>query len=408
MKMKKIRFYISIILMILMLSPVALVHGAEATQDGQEKQDLQADQESNSEQAANIEQTEQEADEGQEGQSVEKIELTIEKALEQAELHSRQAVIDDLEIIAKETAFRKAKKDADMEGDRSGSEDVINNRIKIQARAIEAEGDYEAAKLAKAEHTRQLKLDVTNTFYSILLAEKELEKETKKLEIKKERLAMAQAQYAAKNITIDDLEAVQYEIDMKTLEVDNINEKLKSLDMQMKNLLNLPFSGVSLKLKGTLTLERFIENDINKIANEYIEKDLSVYSAAYRYETAKKVMEETEKFLRKGSDLYDDNRVELESALRDYDAAKRNAEMNIRNIYNELLNLGDNVILAQKYEELMSKILESAKVKYDKGIISKDAYLTAEEQYIDSKYGVYKAIYDFNMKLYKFNSMTEG
>ena len=334
-------------------------------------------------------------------------ELTLDEAIEIAASDNRQAVIDDYEIASKETAFKKAKEDADMSGDKSGTEDVINNRIRTEAYAIEAEWALETAKLTKANNADQLEVDVTKIFYEILLTEKELEKELKKLEMVRERLDLAKVRYNSKSITEDVLNSAQYDLDRKELEVESVKEKLKMQDMKLKNKLNLPFNEGTLKLSGSIILESFTEVDINKVAVDYMEKDTSVISAAGKYNSAQRIMEQTEKFLRKGSTLYDDNRVALESAVRDYEAAKRNAEVNIRNTYNELLSLKDNLVLAQKYEDLMAKRLESAKTKYQKGFISKDSYMSAEELYLDSIYNSIKAIYDFNMKLVSFNSMIK-
>lgn len=333
--------------------------------------------------------------------------LTLEEALDLAAKNNRQSAIDDLEIIAKETAMNQAREDAEMSGDKSGSEDVINGRIQTEAKAIEAETAFEESKLKKTENAKQLRLDVTQTFYDILLAEKEYEKEKKKLEIFEERLTMAKARYNSQSITFEDLESVQYELDKKAIEVEAIQEKLKSLDLKLKSQMNLPFEGEQLKLDGEIKLESFTETNMNRIVADYLEIDLGVYSAAGRYEAAKRIMEETEKFLRQGSELYDDNKVAFESALRDYEAAKRNSEMDIRNIYNEVLNQRDDVELAVKYEELMLKKLNNAKVKLDKGTLSKDDYMTAEEAYIDAKYSTIKEINDFNMNLNKYTSMLE-
>jgi outer membrane protein TolC len=340
-------------------------------------------------------------------QEVSKGMLTLDEAIKLAESNNRQAIIDDLEIASKETAYKEAKEDADMSDDRSGTEDIINERIHTQAYAIQAEMELETAKLKKADNAEKLKDDVTAIFYEILLTEKELENELKKLEIVKERLSIATARYNSKSITEDDLNTAQYNLDKKELDVESIREKLNTLDIKLKSKLNLPFDTETLKLSGTIKLESFPEVDINKAAAQYAEREISVVSALGKYNAAQKIMEETEKFLREGSFIYDDNRVDLEIASRDYEAAKRNAEVNIRNTYNELLSLRDSVVLAQKYQELTAKKLESAKTRYQKGFISKESYLSAEEAYLDSIYNSIKAVYDFNMKLVSFNSMMK-
>jgi hypothetical protein len=169
--------------------------------------------------------------------------------------------------------------------------------------------------------------------------------------------------------------------------------------------MNLPFDTEQLNLRGVIELNKFTEVDINKAIADYQESNTTVLSAAGKYSAAEKMMEETEKFLREGSDLYDDNRVSLEAALRDYEAAKRNAEVDIRNAYSDLLNLRGKVELAVKYEELQMRKLDNARIKYDKGYVSKDVFMSSQEQYLEAVFSKYKAICDFNIKNSEFLNM---
>jgi len=331
-----------------------------------------------------------------------KTELTVEEAQKIALENSRQAIMDDLDIKAKEIALEQAKVDARLAGYRYGSENVTANRIKMDVNVFESEVRLEEAKRAKEDNAKKLKLDVKSTFLNILLTQKELEIETKKLEYARERLKMAQAKYAAKMITQDELDSAKYNAESKENMVKGVQSKLQTLDMQFKSLLNVPLGGEMLKLKGTIELEDFPALNINAVVIVNDDLDPNVFSAEKKYEAAQKTMELTEKMLRTGSPYYESNKINLDAAFRDYEAAVRNWEVSIRNAYNDLKNYWDSAALASKYEEIMRKKADNEKIKFEKGQINRDAYLSSEEQYLDALFSKYKAIVDFNIKKGEF------
>lgn len=330
-------------------------------------------------------------------------ELTVSEAQSQAETNSRQAAIDDLEIKGKEAAWDRAKEDAVLASSSEfGIEGVLTKRIRREVKPMEAEAVLELAKMIKSEHSAQLKLDIKNSFLNILLAQKELETASKKLKFSKERLEMAEAKYAINSITEQDLESAQNDVFSKTIDAEAIVEKLKILDIKLKDQMGLPLDGDQLVLKGSIEPEKLLEVDIEKAVTNSMEKDMKVYSACKKADAAIKTMELTEALFKPGNETYEGYEIEQAKALRDYEAAMRNREITVRNTYNELLNLKDSMEVADKYEELMLKKLDNAKIKLDNGQLSKDAYITAEEQYNDAFYSKYKAICEFNIKKDEF------
>jgi len=334
--------------------------------------------------------------------------LTLTEAQQLAEKNSRQAVIDDLDIKAKESAYQRAVDDAALAGNPLGPESIYEKRIRQNVKPMEAETALELAKMTKSNNIRQLKYDVKKLFLNILLTQKELEITTKKLEYSKFRLEIAETKYSTNIITEQELISAQNDVFKKEIDVEAIKENLKILDSRLKNLMGLPLEGDVLILKGEIKKESLPEIDIEKAVSNDNESDINVYSATRKYYAAKRSLELIEDLLKPGNETYDSYNIELEIAFRDYEAAKRNREINIRNIYNELLNLKDNVELAEKYEELQMKMLDSIKTKYEKGQISKEIYINYEEQYLDSMLNKYKAICDFNLKKDEFFNMVQA
>lgn len=334
--------------------------------------------------------------------------LSLAEAREIALKNNKQTIIDDLEIKSKEKALETAKENAAMASDAFGPESVLNNRIRKEVRVKEAEANLETARRKKQDNIEKLKLNISSTFNNILLAQKELEKELRKLEIAEEKYEIAKRKYNIRSISEDTLSNIEYEVISRSLSVESAKEKLKSLDIRLKDLLGLDLDGPELVINGEINMADFEELDIDLLVAETIDSDTGVFSAAGKYNVAKRIMELTEELIKPDTEIYIGNKINLETALRDYIAAKRNREVDIRNSYNDLLNLRDNVDLALRYEELQKRKLENAKTRYEAGKITKEEYLQAEESFIDAVYNKYRAICDFNIKYENFLTMIKA
>jgi outer membrane protein TolC len=290
-----------------------------------------------------------------------------------------------------------------MAGDVYGVQNVLENRIRKVIRPMEAEAALEYSKRVKQDNLLLLKQDVYNTFYSILLARMELEKEEQKLEIAKARFETAKARHAKKIISDDDLEMAEYNVFSKTMDYDSVLEKLKLLDMNLKTLMNLPLGGDQIEIKGEINQEVIREINLEDAIN-FVDKD--IFAAYNKYLSAKKVMEFTDELFDQQSETYIENKRKLEMAYNEYEKSKRNREVNIRNTYNDLLNLRDNVNLAERYEVLQKKKLDTESLRYEKGQVDIERYYASKESYIDAAYYKNKAICDFNAKIRYFNALT--
>lgn len=331
--------------------------------------------------------------------------LTLDEAIKLAVENNRQNVIDDLEIKVKESQLKQAQENADMTGDSYGAERVLESRIRKEVRIMEAQTALEVARLRKEDNRRRTALDVREVFYNILLAEKELDKEMQKLEIQKEKLEFARSRYNTGSLSAEALDEAEFRVISKSADVDNIREKIRTLELRLKILLNMDLDEELPEIKGEIKVELLKDMDIEKIADTRLQFDTSVYEAAGRYNAANRTMQLTEELFRAGQTTYDTNKSNLEKALRDYESALRNREVNIRNSYNDLLNMEDNLELADKYAGLCLKKLDVAKVRYDKGIIDKESYLSAKEAYLDALFSRERARFDYIIRKESFLSM---
>lgn len=340
-------------------------------------------------------------------ETVDKKVLTLEEAISTAVDNNRQNTIDDLEIMVKESQLKQAQENAAMTGDSYGPERVLESRIRKEVRVMEAQNALEAARLRKEDNRRKIALDVHEVFYNILLAEKELEKEIQKLDIQNEKLEFVKSRYAAGSVSAEALDEAGYRVISKTADIDNIREKIRTLELRLKILLNVDLDEELPEIEGVIKVDLLQDIDIENIIDTRLQFDTSVYEAANRYNAANRTMELTEELFRAGQTTYDTNKSNLEKALRDYESALRNREVNIRNSYNELLNIRDSLELSDKYVGLCIKKLDAAQVRYDKGIIDKEAYLSAKEAYLDALFNRERTRCDYIIRKEKFLSLIQ-
>lgn len=333
--------------------------------------------------------------------------LTLEEAITTAVENNRQNAIDGLEIMVKESQLKQAQENADMTGDSYGAERVLESRIRKEVRTMEAQTALEVARLRKEDNRRKIALDVHEVFYNILLAEKELEKEIQKLDIQNEKLEFVKSRYAAGSVSAEALDEAEYRVISKTADIDNIREKIRTLELRLKILLNMDLDEELPEIEGEIKVDLLPDIDIEKIVDTRLQFDTSVFEATNRYNAANRTMELTEELFRAGQTTYDTNRSNLEKALRDYESALRNREVNIRNSYNELLNIRDRLELSDKYVELCMKKLDAAHVRYDKGIIDKEAYLSAKETYLDALFNRERTRCEYIIKKESFLSLIQ-
>lgn len=328
--------------------------------------------------------------------------LTLDEAKAMAVENNRQNEIDDLEIKVKEAQLKQAQEDAAMTGDSYGPARVLENRIRKEVRPMEAQTALEVARLRKEDNMRKTVVDVHEVFYSILLAEKEMEKEIQKLGILEEKLEFIKARYSAGSLSAEAVDEAEYRVVSKSAEIENIREKINLLEQKLKLLLNKDLDEELPDLAGVLKLELLPDVNLKKMIETRLHLDIGVFEAAGRYNAAYRTMQLTEELYRSGQPVYDTNKANLEKALRDYESALKNREVNFRNTYNELLNIRDNLELADKYIELCRKKLDSAKVRYDRGIIDREAYLSVREAYLDAQFSRERTVCDYMIKKEKF------
>lgn len=311
---------------------------------------------------------------------------TVKELQEIAVANSRQAKVDDVDIKKKEMTVRTIHSDIN-----AMSDDILST-----TKPIDVKLELDSAIRTKQDHLNQLKVDVYKTSMDIQLCLKEITLQEQKLTLEKEKLEITKARFKAKTITQDNVDSAQYNVESSEVNLTNTKEKLNSLYLDMKKYLNLPFDTTPVKIKDSIKLLSFKEIDIDSALTELYKTETSVIKAAGKYDIAKTAMELAEERYKKGDKTYDNSVMDLEEARLDYERAKTALEVKVKNKYNELKNMLDNMGLAGKYEELANKKLDNAKIKLDKGTIGKEAYISTKEVLMDAEYARISAIVNFN------------
>jgi hypothetical protein len=334
--------------------------------------------------------------------------LSIEKAQIIAVENSKQLQIDDYNIKSGESVLRDAKDAVGKWRAYSTLIEVLNNEIRDQVAPLEAESNIEVERKVKLKDINNIKLDTYKQITDFLLLQKQLEKENQMLSILQKKYDISNSQFSIGKITESDFYDIQYNLENKKVDIENLNRDINSKEINIKSLLNMPFDDTVLIFSDELKAVEIGTIDISALVLNAIANDGSIYKSIQDVKYKDMILSLTEEHYKEGESTYDTNRVALESAKLSLENLEARLETNIRNKYNDLLNAKDSVDLADKYLLLQEKKLKNALIKFDKGILSKSNVLQQQELNIDAQYQKFAAIHAFNIIKAEFDNMTQN
>ncbi|HOQ01486.1 MAG TPA: TolC family protein [Acetivibrio clariflavus] len=333
------------------------------------------------------------------------LKFSIQESKNMATSNSKQAVIDDLNIKAKESALRDAEKDAKMSTSGNTKIDILNSKITREVNPAKAAADLEYAKKTKEKNLKNLELEAYKATSNMLLIKKELEMEKGKQDILNEKYKIAEARFKEGKLTENDLIDAKYALDSKAIDINKVTGKLESANLELKRILSLDMNEELIEIKDDLVLTTTKDIDIEKVVENALNNDAELYIKGEELKANEKIMELTKEDYEQGTATYDENMLNLENAKVSFEDAKINLEVTIRNKYNDILTARDKVRLAQKWEAICLNKVNNAEFKFEKGLISKEEVLNAKEDYLDAKYQTYLAIYNYNILRTEFDTL---
>lgn len=337
--------------------------------------------------------------------AVEGLRFSITESKSLATANSKQAAVDEMTIKTKESALKDAEKDANKSTGANTKIDKLNNRIAKEVTTVKAAADLEYAKRVKEENIKKLELEVYKATTNMLLVRKELEAEKGKLAILDEKYKMAEVSLREGKLTENDLHDAKYALDLKSIDVNKVTNKLEAANLELKRVMGLEMNEDMIEIKDVLSLDSRAKIDIEKVVENALNNDVEIYIKSEELKASEKTMELTKEGYEQGTATYDGNMLNLENAKVDLEDAKVNLEVSIRNKYNDLLTAKDKVDLAYKWESINKNKLDNAEFKFEKGLVSKEEVLNAKEKYLDAQYQTYLAIYNYNIVKAEFDTL---
>jgi len=333
--------------------------------------------------------------------------LSIEDVQQQAVLNNKQIGLDDLNINAMISALSKAKDNAAKLGDAFGYEAVLNNKIIKEVDTMEATSNVEVATRVKMADIIDQKLNAYKVAMNLIELNKELNYEKQELSILQEKQKIAQAKMKLGTITENDLIDIEYSIDSKQNDIENVQAQMKTASLELKNILNLTLDDSTVTIKDELIYQPLDTIDIDKFISDAKESSVGIYQAEEKVKAEEKRMELTALYYKLGDNTFDNNAFSLETAKLDLETAQTNLEVDIKNKYNNLLNQKDKVEIADKYLKLIDKKLANLEVKFKKGIINNETLLAGKETDITAVYQKYLEIYNYNIQKEEFLNLID-
>lgn len=329
--------------------------------------------------------------------------FTYESALETAVENSIQPELDDYNIKALESALKKAKEEA-IKGFYGGTpQEVVERRIIKEVAPFDAEVNLEVAVRQKDENIKQIKADVYQDMMRVLLAEERVEIKKKRIELLEEKYRIDSKRFREGLISESEITDQELSLSVERLELKNMETELASDILNIKQRLHVDLSDDN-KIEFDYALQKIatpyvtdsfnIDNAILKAKKESI----SVYQKQKALEAAEMKLEIAKQHLKPGHDYYDRKVYELEKAKKELYDAETDLEVSVRNAYNELMTASDALDLAYRKEELENSRLETLKVKYNAGVISRRDMIDSELGLLAKKQATLEAICDFNIK----------
>ncbi len=222
----------------------------------------------------------------------------------------------------------------------------------------------------------------------------------------KEKLKIAQAKLKAGKITENDVIGVEYDIDNKENDIQNLQEQIKIESLKLKNLLNLELDDRIISIKDDLKYEPLGEIDLDSFINEAVSYSVEIFEAEEKVKAEQKRVELTALYYKPGDSTYDSNVLGLESAKLGLESARTNMTVIVKNKYNELLNQKAKIENADKYLKLCDKKLNNLQTKLKKGVVSNEAVISGKEDDIAAVYQKYLAIYDYSIQKAEFLNLA--
>ncbi|MBP3361412.1 MAG: TolC family protein [Clostridia bacterium] len=311
--------------------------------------------------------------------------MTVQEAVDYALEHSLTIAKCKADVYGKKYEMAQAKINQNQLKDNGYLEvSSIETGLALKGYAYEATKlSYEVAQRSMEDNKKTIEVQVKNDFYTYLDSVSSTELAKQNLESAQTRLASAEMKL--KSGAISELDCKNFELSVKSAQ-NALNSAQRDMEVKLitlKNTMNYP-ADKELVPVGRLEFEygelMTAEEAIKKSRSE------STYlNIADSLELAKKRWQISSGFYIGTQNEYKSEKATYESAVADFTQNVNNLDLGIRQMYNGLLTLKENVECAEFSLEIQKSNAEAAYLKYEMGLVTANDYRETEQSYIKAQ-----------------------
>lgn len=332
--------------------------------------------------------------------------FNLESFIEEVTKNNPELKLLDDQILVQERRYKIANQKADeiKSNEWLTGGDFAQSKSYILLYPLQAKNKLDDLKWQKENKLVSLKAEASKLYYQYIFKQHEVEAQSKTVERAKAELNIVTEKINLGKLNSLSLLQSENAVDLSSQKLTKLNTELASIVMKINSLLNydldqkLQISSETIKIEEYTAkgIEELIEkrklesNSIKKLQGEIEEAKISYYIESYNRQSIASNYEQLE-----------DKPKELENNIEN---EKYKIEQKIRNDYNSILNLYDDIAIAKLSYDLNLKLFDVAGKKYKQEMISYVEYLKAAEdrenamiQYDQAQLAYLTAVLDFQL-----------
>lgn len=332
--------------------------------------------------------------------------FNLESFIEEVTKNNPELKLLDDQILVQERRYKIANQKADeiKSNEWLTGGDFAQSKSYILLYPLQAKNKLDDLKWQKENKLVSLQAEASKLYYQYIFKQHEVEAQSKAVERAKAELNIVKEKINLGKLNSLSLPQSENAVDLSSQKLTKLNTELASIVMKINSLLNydldqkLQISSETIKIEEYTAkgIEELIEkrklesNSIKKLQGEIEEAKISYYIESYNRQSIASNYEQLE-----------DKPKELENNIEN---EKYKIEQKIRNDYNSILNLYDDIAIAKLSYDLNLKLFDVAEQKYKQEMISYVEYLKAAEdrenamiQYDQAQLAYLTAVLDFQL-----------
>lgn len=253
-----------------------------------------------------------------------------------------------------------------------------------------------------------IKIDVSNNYYQLVIYDKQIELQTKAIEELKKEIEIGKTKMDLGKITSSDLKSLEYNLQQEEFKLEQIKRTRLKTVMSLNVLLGYGLSNEIRPLDSTAPEPEFKidinDTELDELVAKNQEKSMSVIKQKDILEESKINLEIIKK--NTNNEKYpgkDTLEYAISNSQYNINSAKIDVENSIRKAYNDLLNLKDDVDITLIKKEIANRDMEMASKKYSLGIIRYEELINKKTQMDNAEISLMKSKLNLYLQSVRFS-----